>query len=250
MAAACIIAAVVVVPANDAVFLVVVDAETFEAGAIVRAAVVGVAAGQNVVDTTLNLTANAGATDRALRALPIGATFTAVGAGVSFAADQTFTTIKPRAFGIYHRSIDNQPAKVPRLPANVAAIGRALTVVAAAGAGAARVVVANSAAHTVEAPGNQASLITDDSGGTVIVSAACAVNPDVVAVVLAGTDGTACVVDTVLRRTERDDSALVAGSAGNHCAGNRFTVSVDTACAFDACIVTTDFLARRAVGAA
>jgi hypothetical protein len=92
LTAARILGTVLVVAADDTALLVVIDAETLEAGAIVGAAVVRVAAGEGIVDTALDLATDAGAADGSLRALMVGA---ALGAGgrIGFAADQPFAAL-------------------------------------------------------------------------------------------------------------------------------------------------------------
>lgn len=62
--------------------LVLVDTESFEAGAFVRAAIVGVSTSQDIVDTAFDLPAIARAAYRSLRAIPVAA---AVGALEPFA---------------------------------------------------------------------------------------------------------------------------------------------------------------------
>jgi hypothetical protein len=65
------LAAFLVRVTNIAVVLVLIDAQPLETGALARAAVVRVAAGQDVVNAALDLPAISGAADRPLAAIVV-----------------------------------------------------------------------------------------------------------------------------------------------------------------------------------
>jgi hypothetical protein len=124
VAAARVVATVLVIVAADAVLLVLVDTEPFEATAPLGAPVVRVETDEDIVDAALDLAAGSGAADRALGALPVGAALRADMVVANFAANQPVAAIELRTAGGQGRAIDDQPALLAEFTARSTELGR------------------------------------------------------------------------------------------------------------------------------